>query len=1179
MKHSDFVHLHLHTEYSLLDGACRVSDVVDKAHECKMPAIAVTDHGNMYGAIEFYKAAQEKGLKPIIGCETYIAPGDRREKKSTNARDASYHLVLLAKDEVGYKNLVQLVSTAHLDGFYYKPRIDKEVLAKHSKGLIGLTSCLKGEVPFQIKEGQLDKAKASLDEYRQIFEPGDFYVELQNHGIPEQQTVNRTLIPWAKEFNLPLVATNDVHYVERQHWEAHDCMICLQTQSLLADEKRMRYVSEQFYLRTPEEMHELFAEVPDALKNTLAVAEKCNLLLEFGKLRFPVYEPPTGFTREHYLRHLCVQGLHDRYGIEWKKPKDPQEKAIVDRVEFELKIMEKTGFVSYFLIVWDFVHFARSNGIPVGPGRGSAAGSVVAYLLKITDIDPLRYNLLFERFLNPERISPPDIDMDFCYNRRPEVIDYVRKKYGEDRVAQIITFGTLGAKMVVRDVGRVMGLGYGECDRIAKMIPPDIGMTLKKAIEITPELKTAYENEPNVKRMIDYGFTLEGISRNISTHAAGVVIGAEPLTNIVPLTTGTNSNEIVTQYSMNPLGDLGLLKMDFLGLKTLTVIKDALDIIELTTKQHLDIEKIPLEDQKTFDLLAKANTIGVFQLESPGMRDLCRRIGVDSIDVIIALIALFRPGPMNMLDDYVNRKHGKVKVAYDHPLLDSILKETFGVFVYQEQVMQAANMLAGYSLGGADVLRRAMGKKKPEEMEKQRETFIKGCQDKNKIPRPKANQIFDTLAKFAGYGFNKSHSAAYAIVAYQTAWLKANYPVEYMAALLSNELANTDKIQLFINECKSMGIEVQAPDVNESGVRFTVRDGKIRFGLAAIKNVGEVAVQNIIRVRDAGGRFASFEEFCSRIDFRIVNRRVLECLAKCGAFDSLGEPRNHVFAEIEYQMSRAATIQIDRDRGQVALFEVEPVKVRRPTTSQAPAVVWSGSEVLAFEKELLGFYVTGHPLTEYAEILTRYEMASSGKLAEFQDGQATRIGGIISKILPKTTKQGKPMAIVTLEDLDGAVEVLVFPESYARFGQSLKTDSAIFLCGTINLRDDKPKIFAEQIIPLGDVPKKFTKAVHIRISAGTAEDSTLSSVQAVLRAHRGEVPVMFCFMYPEGKLVFLEAHEHFSVAPTQQFVRDVEGILGEESVWLKVDTEKLAATNEVRRRPWEQRGAPVAVAS
>ena len=755
-------------------------------------------------------------------------------------------------------------------------------------------------------------------------------------------------------------------------------------------------------------------------------------------------------------------------------------------------------------------------------------------------------------------------------------------------MAQIITFGTLGAKMVVRDVGRVMGLSYGECDRIAKMIPPDIGMTLQKALDINPELKAAYRDEANVKRVIDQGFTLEGLSRNASTHAAGVVIGAEPLTNIVPLTTGTNSNEIVTQYSMDPLGDLGLLKMDFLGLKTLTVIKDTLDLIEQTTGQRLDIDKISLDDKKTFELLAKANTIGVFQLESQGMRDLCRRIGVDSIDVIIALIALFRPGPMNMLDDYVNRKHGKVKVEYDHPLLEPILKETFGVFVYQEQVMQAANVLAGYSLGGADLLRRAMGKKKPEEMEKQREIFIKGCHEKNKIPRAKAERIFDTLAKFAGYGFNKSHSAAYAVVAYQTAWLKANYPVEFMAGLLSNELANTDKIQLFINECKRMGIEVLPPDVNESGVRFTVGQAsglsaakdkqdacptrKIRFGLAAIKNVGEVAVQNVIQVREESGGFKSFEDFCTRVDLRIVNRKVLECLVKCGAFDSCGKPRAQVFAAIEYQMNRATSVQRDRERGQAALFDVGPVNARQMATGQPPAVEWSQSEMLAFEKELLGFYVTGHPLTQYAEILRRYELASSGRLTQLQDGQVTRIGGIVSKLQPKTTKQGKPMAIMTLEDLDGSVEVLIFPESYARYGPSLKADMAIFVCGMANLREDKPKIVADQIIPLEDVPTKFTKAVHIRLSAGTTEESALSRVHEVIGAHKGNVPVLFCFIYADGKLVFLEANEHFSVTPTQQFVRDIEAILGSDSVWLKVDSEKLAATKEIRReRPWERR--------
>jgi DNA polymerase-3 subunit alpha len=1183
MKHSDFVHLHLHTEYSLLDGACRISDVVAKAHAARMPAVAITDHGNMFGAIEFYKEASDKGIKPIIGCETYIAPGSRLDKKAGNARDAAFHLVLLAKDDVGYKNLIKLVTSAHLEGFYYKPRIDKEILAQHAKGLIGFTSCLKGEVPNKIKGDQIEQAKAALDDYRQIFEPGDFYVELQDHGIEEQHKVNRVLIDWAREFKLPLVATNDVHYIEREHWEAHDCLICLQTQSLVADEKRMRYATEQFYLKRPEEMHALFAELPEALQNTLAVAEKCNLLLEFGQLRFPTYQPPDGLSREKYLRHLCAEGLRERYGIEGNNPATAQQKAILDRVEYELRIIEKTGFASYFLIVWDFVHFARVNNIPVGPGRGSAAGSVVAYLLRITDVDPLRYDLLFERFLNPERISPPDIDMDFCYNRRPEVIEYVRKKYGNDHVAQIITFGTLGAKMVVRDVGRVLGFSYGDCDRIAKMIPPDLGMTLQKALEMSPDLKAAYNNEETVKRVIDYGFTLEGLARNASTHAAGVVIGAEPLMNLVPLTTGTNSNEIVTQYSMNPLGDLGLLKMDFLGLKTLTVIKDTLDLIEALSGQRIDMDKIPLDDAKTFDLLAKANTIGVFQLESQGMRDLCRRIGVDSIDVIIALIALFRPGPMNMLDDYVNRKHGKIKVGYDHPLLEPILKETFGVFVYQEQVMQAANVLAGYSLGSADVLRRAMGKKKPEEMEKQREIFIKGCHEKNKIPRAKAEKIFETLAKFAGYGFNKSHSAAYGVLSYQTAWLKANYAVEFMASSLSNELANTEKIQMFINECKRMGIEVLPPNINESGMRFTVAQNSslqpaqpkqeahsskaIRFGLAGIKNVGEIAVENIITVRNVGGTFKSFGEFCERVDSRTVNRKVLESLVKCGAFDSLGQARAQVFAEIEFQMNRAGSVQRDKERGQAALFDSSPALAmpRNGGVKTSDIPQWSQSEMLTFEKELLGFYVTGHPLTQYAEILQRYELASSAQLQQLQDGQATRIGGIISKLQQKITRQGKPMAIATLEDLDGAVEVLVFPDTYAQFAMNLRPDAAIFVTGMINLREDKPKIIADQIIPLHDVPKRFTKAVHIRLSAATTENKVLSQVQDIVRHHRGNVPVVFCFIRPDGELVFMEAHEHFAVTPTEKLVRELEAVLGEDAVWLKVDADRKSNENGARR--------------
>jgi DNA polymerase-3 subunit alpha len=934
----------------------------------------------------------------------------------------------------------------------------------------------------------------------------------------------------------------------------------------------MRYASDQFYLKTPEEMHALFGEIPEAISNTVAIAEKCNFIMEFGKLRYPAYDAPKGMTRDQYLLRLCQEGLHSRYGIDINAPKDAQEQSIISRLKHELHVIEIQGFTSYFLIVWDFVHFARTHDIPVGPGRGSAAGSLVAYLLKITDIDPLRYGLFFERFLNPERKSPPDIDMDFCYNRRPEVIDYVRKKYGETQVAQIITFGTLGAKMVVRDVGRVLGLPYAECDRISKMIPFDPSMTLHKALEISPELKQAYQSEDNVRRVIDYGFTLEGLARNSSTHAAGVVIGGEPLTNIVPLTRGSNESEIVTQYSMNPLGDLGLLKMDFLGLKTLTVIKDAIDYAAQTTGNRIDIGAIPLDDQKTFDLIKKANTIGVFQLESGGMRDLCRRIGIGSIDNINALVALYRPGPMQFIDDYIARKHGKVAVTYEHPALEPILQETYGIFVYQEQVMQAANVLAGYSLGAADLLRRAMGKKKPEEMEKQRAIFVKGCDAQHKIPKAHAEKIFDILAKFAGYGFNKSHSAAYAVVAYQTAWLKANYPVEFMAALLSNELANTDKIQLLINECRSMGIEVLSPDVNESNIRFSVvpaaaspaaRHSKaIRFGLAAIKNVGEIAVQNIIEARAKDGPFKTFDEFCERVDLRTVNRKVLENLCKCGALDSLAPPnstRSNLFSEIDWQMNRASAIQRDRQRGQSALFAIEPINVRRQMPNAETTVSWTESEMLAFEKELLGFYVSGHPLARYADILRRYDLTPTNKLGDLKDGDAARLGGIISNLQLKTTKQGKPMAIITLEDLDGTVETLAFSEAYTKYTANIQPDAAVYVCGTVNRREEPPKIYADQILKLDDVPRRFTKAVHIRIPVANTNDFQLERIRDILHQHTGACPVVICFIYPDGRLVFLEADDRLAVTPSAGLIASVESLIGEQTVYLKVDTDKLLA--------------------
>ncbi|MGI8965963.1 MAG: DNA polymerase III subunit alpha, partial [Limisphaerales bacterium] len=883
MAHADFVHLHLHTEYSLLDGACRLDKLMDKAHELKFPALAITDHGVLYGAIDFYQAARDKGIKPIIGCEVYVAPGSRFEKKTTSGnRDVYNHLVLLAKDEIGYQNLIKLTTAAHLEGFYYKPRIDKELLAAHQEGLIALSGCLASEIPEYIQKDQPQKAREVIDWFKQTFGAENFYLELQNHTIAEQAKVNRALIPWAEEFGLKLVASNDVHYVEKNNSHAHDCLICIGTQTQLADTKRMRYMPEQFFLRSADEMKSLFNEVPGAVLNTLEVAEKCNVEIEFGKLHFPSFSPPEHFTREGYLRKLLAEGLYRRYGIRARAEgeefiiesiDDPKRlptdkvgqasrlpfgseatpenrpdagstlsdpavaaaiKDVLDRLHLELKVIEKTGFLSYFLIVADFVQYGRSKGVTC-VARGSAAGSLVTYLLEIANVDPIRYGLLFERFLNPERINPPDIDIDFADDRRAEIIEYVREKYGRDSVAQIITFGTMGAKSVVRDVGRVMGLSYGECDRLAKLIPTDLKMDLHEALKQSPEFKEAYETEEVTRELLETAFILEDITRNASVHAAGVVIGDQPLVNLLPLKKDDDGT-IVTQYAMNPVGDLGLLKMDFLGLKTLTIIRNTCELVKAIKGIDILIDDLPLDDAKTYDLLNKANTIGIFQLESGGMRDLCRKFQISSIEHITALVALYRPGPMDLIPDFIKRRHGEVKIEYAHPLLESISKETYGVLIYQEQVMQAAQILAGYTLGAADLLRRAMGKKKVAEMQQQREKFVKGCTEINKIPRGQADQIFNLLEKFAGYGFNKSHAAAYAMVAYQTAYLKANYPVEFLAANMTNDMNNTDKVGVLIQEARTFSIEVLPPDVNESQVAFApARDGTvIRFGLAAI---------------------------------------------------------------------------------------------------------------------------------------------------------------------------------------------------------------------------------------------------------------------------------------------------------------------------------------------------------
>jgi DNA polymerase-3 subunit alpha len=1231
MSHADFVHLHLHTEYSLLDGACRLDRLVDKAHELKFPALAITDHGVLYGAIDFYKEAREKGIKPIIGCEVYVAPGSRLEKKtSSGGRDVYHHLGLLARDSTGYKNLIQLTTEAHLTGYYYKPRIDKELLTAHKEGLIAMSGCLASEIPDLIMKDQLDKARDTVDWFKQTLGADNFFLELQNHGIAEQARVNRHLIQWAKEFGLKLVATNDVHYIEKSHSHAHDCLICIGTQTQLADTKRMRYEPEQFYLRTAEEMKSRFADTPEAVKNTLEVAERCNVEIEFGKLHYPVFHPPEHFTREGYLRQWLAEGLFRRYTIHAKaegkefviegiddptrlptyqaeskdesretraKPRsstlDPQVaaaiKTVMDRLKLELTVIEKTGFLSYFLIVGDFIRYGHEHGIAC-VARGSAAGSIVTFLLEISNVDPIRYGLLFERFLNPERVNPPDIDIDFADDRRADVIEYVREKYGRDSVAQIITFGTMGAKSVVRDVGRVMGLSYGECDRLAKMIPFDLKMTLEKALKQSPEFKEAYETEEVTRELIDTALILEDITRNASVHAAGVVIGDQPLVNLLPLKQD-DSGTLVTQYAMNPVGDLGLLKMDFLGLKTLTVIRNTCEMVKRTHGIEVPIDHLPLDDAKTYDLLNRAETLGVFQLESGGMRDLCRKFQISSIEHITALVALYRPGPMELIPEFIKRRHGEIEIKYEHPLLEPIARETYGILIYQEQVMQAAQLLAGYTLGGADLLRRAMGKKKREEMAKQRAVFVKGCKEKNQIPEKKANEIFDLLEKFAGYGFNKSHAAAYAIVAYQTAYLKANYPVEFFCAMMTNDMADTAKLSQYINEARAFGIEVLGPDVNESQVYFAPakrgtgvppvnsidsdtgqrpvpQNQGIRFGLAAIKGVGEVAVETILKARNEGGKFISLSDLCERVDGRTVNRKILEALIKSGACDGFGQTRATLFAQIERTLSRAASILSDKQKGQSSLFGALEEKAPPMPESISGLPEWPQHELLAHEKELLGFYVTGHPLTPFAPILEKYTLSNTAKLAELSNRSLTRIGGLIAAVQNGVSKKsGKPYSMVTLEDLQGSVQVLCMNENYEKYRELLKPNRAILVTGEVNNGDEKPKIFPQEILALEDAPKKFTKQVHLRLHTAHLKPEQIESVRELVAAHPGKCPLLLGFMRPEGGVIFMDTNERFSVTPSIELEEAANKLFGEETYYAKVDT----SPPERQPRRWERK--------
>jgi len=1164
MPSDSFVHLHLHTEYSFLDGLVRTKELMKKAKELGMPAIAITDHGNLHGAIEFYQAATNAGIKPIIGCEAYMAPGTIKDRPA-NQRDAAYHFTLLAKDETGYRNLVKMISTAHLDGFHYKPRIDKEILAKHSTGLIGLSGCLKGEINMAIQSDNLAKARQSVAEFRDILGAENFFLEMHDHGIEAQHKCNRVLPRLAQEFGLGLVAANDVHFLERSHHETHDVMVCIGTGRMVHDERRMRYQPD-LYFKSADEMRALFPDYPEAITNTIAIADRINLELEFGVSKYPEYPVPEGKTREAYLRELCYKGLHERYG-----ERAGTDSELIKRLDYEVDILERTGFVSYFLIVWDFIHFAKQRGIPVGPGRGSAAGSLVAYVLGITDIDPLQFGLIFERFLNPERVSPPDIDVDFCKDRRGEVLEYVRQKYGERRVSQIVTFNKMNAKSAVRDVGRVIGLSYGEADRLARMIPSGPGqqnITLAESALANPELRRAIETEPATRQLWDHATLLEGRSRNFGVHAAGIVIGDRDLSEYVPLRRDPKEKEVITQYPMGPLNDLGLLKMDFLGLRTLTVLHDAEELIRKRIPEF-SLAQVSLDNPATFALLNRAETIGIFQLEG-GMTGFCKQFDFKSIDDIIALSALYRPGPMDLIPDYIKRKKGLAKIRYEHPLLEEVCADTYGVMIYQEQVMAAASRLAGYSLGQADLLRRAMGKKDKEKMAKERANFIEGCARENKIPEKKANAIFDLLEKFAGYGFNKSHSAAYGLISYQTAYLKANYPVEFMAGLLSNEINNTDKISTFVGECKRMGIPILPPDVNRSALKFTPEktvaavydrrpeddDGghrpplqgeanAIRYGLAAIKNVGEGAMEIAIKEREAGGEFSSLEDFCKRLDSRVANKKILENLIKCGAFDFLGRERAELFGCIDESMAAAAASQRDRASGQVSLFDDMPAPASKPTSRRI--IPWTEHEKMSYEKELLGFYVTGHPLDAYANVLVEGKYLTITSLNELADRASFKIAGAIVQVDKKfTKKEGKPFAVVFLEDLTATLEVVLWNEVYTTVAEALVLGRVLAVHGTLDRRDDGLRAVAQRAKILttksnaatlpnesngnGNGHSETESPLVLSFSPATTGEE-LREVQTILAGSPGTRSVRLMLCRADGGFVQMDANLRINLTP------------------------------------------------
>ena len=1149
---SSFVHLHLHTQFSLLDGANQIEPLVQQIKSFGQPAVAMTDHGNMFGAIEFYRKAKDAGVKPIIGCEAYMALGSRLAKKDSGlSHNDYYHLILLARNLTGYQNLIKLVSKAYLEGFYYKPRMDKEILKDHHEGLIALSGCLSGEIPYLIGQKDMAGAMTVAGEFQEIFGKDSFYLEVQANGLDHQRIANTGLMEIHKKLGIPLAGTNDCHYLKKEDSRPHELMLCLQTGKTLSDPNRMKFDTDQLYVKSTEEIAPAFAEFPGAVTNTCKIADDCDLQLALNKTHLPQYKVPEGYTRESYVEHLAVEGLKTRLR---QRPSHVASAVYEQRLREELMVICSMGFAGYFLIVWDIIRFARSRGIPVGPGRGSAAGSLVAYALQITDLDPLVYTLLFERFLNPERVSLPDIDMDFCMDRRGEVINYVVDKYGSDHVAQIITFGTLGAKAAIRDVGRVLEMPYAEADKVAKLVPNQLNITLQQALDSEPRLRELVETDPKVNELMTIAQSLEGLARHASTHAAGVVISEGPLTDHVPLYKGAN-DEIVTQYTMGDVEKIGLVKFDFLGLKTLTMIRRAEALINEGRPGHppLSVEQLPFDDPKTFALLSSGKTTGIFQLESSGMRDLLTGFKPDRFEDIIAIIALYRPGPMDLIPDFIKRKQGKVPITYETSELEPILKDTYGVIVYQEQVMAIANKVAGFSLGQADILRRAMGKKKPEEMEKLRVKFLEGAKQ-NKIPDKKAEKLYELIQKFAGYGFNKSHAAAYAVVCYHTAYLKAHFPTEFMAALMTSDMGNQDKIVGYFTECRDLGIKVLGPDVNASQKNFAVSDGTIRFGLAAIKNVGEGAVESVLEVRANSGPFTSFFDFCRRVDLHKVNKRMLEGLIKAGAFDSTGAKRAQLMAVLDQAVEDGAAAQRERDLGQTSIFGDSlggndgTAHLATPPLPMIPE--WDQSQRLKYERELTGFYITAHPLARYEATVHALATATTAGLTELSDGKEVKLCGIIATVKSMLTKKGDRMAYVSLEDLQGTVEVIVFPDLFKSAGELITPERLVRITGTIDRGDKGTKLRGIKIEPLAEVQTQTIKRVHIRLPSQPEVKDQLPRLLDVFKRHPGGTTISLSFRTDEALEAETAPLPNHKITPSEHFVADVEEVLGKGALSL-----------------------------